>query len=155
MHVIEVRPVPYDAPESEALIAAALADLAERYDGDGDATPVAATEFSPPDGAFCVARVGDQVAGCGGWRSHPVQERTAEIKRMYTVPGWRGNGVASAVLRALEASARAAGMRRVILETGVRQPEAIALYKRSGYVEIEKYGYYRDSPESVCYGRHL
>jgi GNAT superfamily N-acetyltransferase len=153
--VIDVRPVRFGAPVSSTLRQAAVADLAERYGGEGDATPVSAVEFDPPDGGFFVAWVGAEAVGCGGWRTYRPEERTAEIKRMYTRPEWRGKGVATAILRALEEAAKAAGHRRMILETGVRQPEAIALYERSGYARITKYGHYKDEADSVSYGRDL
>lgn len=76
----------------------------------------------------------------------------AEIKRMYTAPEARGRGVARAVLTELENSARAAGKLRMILETGLKQPEAIGLYESRGYTRIPNFGYYKDEPDAVCYG---
>ena len=65
---------------------------------------------------------------------------------MYTAPTARGRGVARRMLAAVEESARAHGRRRMILETGDKQPEAIALYNSSGYERIDNFGYYRDEP---------
>ena len=100
--------------------------------------------------------------GCGGWRtiSHfaeesGVAEDVAEIKRMFVSAEARKSGVATALLAALEASARNAGMRRMILETGTAQPEAIALYIKSGYERIPNYGHYKDYPDCVSFGRDL
>jgi GNAT superfamily N-acetyltransferase len=150
-----VRATRYGAPVSTALIAAALADLGERYGGEGDSTPVSALQFDPPGGGFFVVRAGYEPVGCGGWRTHDVDKAIGEIKRMYTVPAWRGRGVALVALRAIEDAARAAGMRRMILETGLLQPEAIALYERAGYARIENFGHYKDSELAVSYGRDL
>jgi GNAT superfamily N-acetyltransferase len=150
-----VRPTRYGAPVSTALIAAAQADLGERYGGDGDSTPVSALQFDPPGGGFFVVRAGDEPVGCGGWRTYHVENAIGEVKRMYTVPAWRGRGVAMIALRAIEDAARTAGMRRMILETGLRQPEAIALYERVGYARIENFGHYKDSELSVSFGRDL
>jgi GNAT superfamily N-acetyltransferase len=137
------------------LINAALADLAERYGGDGDGTPVDPMQFSPPTGAFLVAWVGSSPVGCGGWRTLQSDARVAEVKRMYVDPAWRGQGVGAALLRAIEDSARGEGKRRVVLETGERQPEAIALYRRQGYERIPNFGYYKDHAGCVSFGREL
>ena len=59
------------------------------------------------------------------------------------------------LLAHLEDTAAAAGRRRIVLETGTRQPEAIALYEREGYAPTEKFGVYRDEPDSRCYARPL
>jgi GNAT superfamily N-acetyltransferase len=134
---------------------AALADLSERYGGDGDATPVLPMEFAPPEGGFVVAYVDGVPAGCGGWRTLAGRDEVAEIKRMFVLPEYRGIGLATAVLRTLEDLARTAGRRRMVLETGDRQPEAISLYKKCGYTAIPNFGYYRDHAGCVSLGREL
>ncbi len=78
-----------------------------------------------------------------------------EIKRMYVVPSSRGSGAAVAMLTHLEAEARARGFARVVLETGTLQHAAIRLYEREGYVRIPSFGYYADSPISVCFAKAL
>jgi GNAT superfamily N-acetyltransferase len=155
MTAIEIRPTRFDDPVARRIVADALADLAARYGGSGDDTPVDGAEFEGPDGGFLVAWVDGVPAGCGGWRTRPGDAVVAEIKRMYTAPAYRGRGVASAVLRAIEESARGAGRRRLVLETGRRQPEAIALYEKVGYQRIANFGYYRDYPDCVSFGRLL
>jgi GNAT superfamily N-acetyltransferase len=149
---IEIRMAHFDEPEVQRLVSDALADLAVRYGGSGDDTPVAPSDFVPPAGAFLVAESGGELIGCGGWRSHGDD---AELKRMYTAPAARGRGVARRVLAAVEESARAHGRRRLILETGDKQPEAIALYTTSGYATIDNFGYYRDEPGVLSFGREL
>jgi GNAT superfamily N-acetyltransferase len=84
-----------------------------------------------------------------------IEPGVGEIKRMYVCPAARGLGIGRAVLDALEAEARALGLTRLVLETGVRQPEAIALYERVGYARIAAFGEYVDSPLSVCMGKDL
>lgn len=140
---------------AQALVAAALAELGERYGGDGDATPLQGDEFDPPNGAFLVAYLAGEPAGCGGWRSHGDDRTVAELKRMYTAPVARGRGVARRLLAALEESARASGRKRMILECGDRQPEAIKLYTSAGYRPIPHYGYYQDAPGVRSLGRDL
>jgi GNAT superfamily N-acetyltransferase len=162
---IDIRPTRYGAPAAQTLVRAALAELSERYGGEGDETPVDAAQFDPPEGAFLVAWQDGEPVGCGGWRilahytddgmGESVGEDVAEVKRMYTAPDARGRGVGRAVLKALEASARDAGMRRLILETGHLQPEAIALYEKCGYQLIKNYGFYRDHEGVSSFGRDL
>jgi GNAT superfamily N-acetyltransferase len=157
----EIRQTRYGARSAQDLVVAAMAELGERYGGSGDGTPVVATEFDPPEGCFLVAWVDGEPVACGGWRTMAhfsesgVAEDVAEIKRMYTAPTGRKSGVATQVLRTLEDNARAAGMHRVVLETGDRQPDAIAFYEKNGYSRITNYGYYKDEPGCVSFGRDL
>jgi ribosomal protein S18 acetylase RimI-like enzyme len=103
---------------------------------------------------FLVARDDAGAAvGCGGLRA--IEPGLVEIKRMYVPPERRGTGVAPTLLAALEEAARAHGARRVVLETGPGQPEAIALYRRYGYCEIPCYGAYSGAPLSLCFERVL
>jgi GNAT superfamily N-acetyltransferase len=149
---VEIREARYDEPEVRALVTLALGDLSERYGGSGDDTPVTPEEFAPPLGRFFVALDDGQMIGCAGWRSHGED---AELKRMFTIPAARGRGIARQLLATVEASARADGRKRVILETGSRQPEAIALYQSAGYQRIEDFGYYKDHSGVLSFGREL
>jgi GNAT superfamily N-acetyltransferase len=79
----------------------------------------------------------------------------AEIKRMYVVPAWRGRRVGAVILTALAAEACALGVSRLVLETGERQPEAIALYRRAGFTVIPRFGEYVDSALSLCMEKSL
>jgi GNAT superfamily N-acetyltransferase len=153
---LEIRQTGYTAEPARTLVKEVLADLAVRYGNPtGDDTPVDPAQFDPPGGAFLVAWLDGAPAGCGGWRSLDGGDEIAEIKRMYVAPAARGRGVATALLRALEDSARRAGRKRMVLETGYRQPEAIALYGKAGYARIENFGYYRDEPGVRSFGRDL
>jgi GNAT superfamily N-acetyltransferase len=80
---------------------------------------------------------------------------TGEIKRMYVLPDARNRGVGRAIVAVLEAEARRLGVRRLVLETGERQPEAIALYSRAGFQQIPLFGEYIGSPLSVCMAKTL
>jgi GNAT superfamily N-acetyltransferase len=123
-----------------------------RY-GGSDRTPLTPGEFEPPHGVFLVVYVGDEPAGCGAIRRHG--DDAAEIKRMYVRPAYRGRGLARLLLAELEDASRRAGRRRVVLETGTKQPEAVSLYLSSGYQPIPSFGYYRDSPLNRCLGKDL
>jgi GNAT superfamily N-acetyltransferase len=111
-------------------------------------------ELLPPSGRFVIVYddEGEPIA-CGAIRRH--DEEAAEIKRMYVRPDARGRGLSRLVLRELEATAIRMGYGALVLETGLRQPEAIALYESDGYAVIPNFGFYKESPLSVCYRKEL
>jgi GNAT superfamily N-acetyltransferase len=151
---VQIRPQRYGAPVVGTLLAAAMADLAGRY-GTGDETPVEPGEFDHPEGGFFVAYLDGRPVGCAGWRSRGEDGGTAELKRMYVAPEARRHGVARELLAAAERDAAGQGRKRMILECGLRQPEAIALYEASGYRRIEDFGHYRGQPMVRSFGRDL
>jgi GNAT superfamily N-acetyltransferase len=148
----EVRAVGYDHPDAVLLIAEVQDEYVTRY-GDADETPMDPGEFEPPEGLFLVAYLQDEPAGCGAIRRHG--DDVAEIKRMYVRAVHRGRGLARLLLAELEAAALRAGRRRIVLETGARQPEAIGLYTSAGYRPIPSFGFYRHSPLNRCFGKDL
>ncbi len=91
--------------------------------------------------------------GCGAIKEYSAD--TMEVKRMFVPLNMRGNGIASKVLRELEKWAQELNYTKCILETGKRQPEAIALYKKNGYVIIPNYGQYQNIENSVCFEKLL
>jgi RimJ/RimL family protein N-acetyltransferase len=90
----------------------------------------------------------DIAVGCGAYRE--IDTKTLEIKRMFVLPEYRGKGIASKILCELELWALELNFTKTILETGINQPEAIALYKKSGYSITENYGQYIGMENSVC-----
>jgi putative acetyltransferase len=92
--------------------------------------------------------IDDLAVGCGAFRE--IDEKTVEIKRMFMLPDFRGKGIASKILLELEQWALELKCTQTILETGINQPEAIALYKKLGYSIIENYGQYVTMQNSVC-----
>jgi GNAT superfamily N-acetyltransferase len=158
---MRIRRLRYDHPDAMKLDGMAQQVYAERYGGPGDVTPLDPAMFEPPRGAYLMAydETGSPVAS-GGWRAQEAGDEgyadgDAEIKRMFVVPEARGRGLARRILAELEESARAAGRTRMVLETGTKQPEAIALYTSSGYLPAEKFGVYRLEPSSRCYAKPL
>ncbi|MFW2478117.1 MAG: GNAT family N-acetyltransferase [Sediminibacterium sp.] len=91
--------------------------------------------------------------GCGAFKQ--IEADTVEVKRMYILPDHRSKGLASKVLTALEEWAKEEGFITAVLETGKRQPEAIALYQKNGYVNIPNYGQYIGIENSVCFEKRL
>lgn len=147
----------YDDPDVEAMTAEVQEEYRRRYGSpSGDASPIDAEEFVAPRGLFLVAYDGATAAGMGGWRrGGPAGETDGEIKRMYVRPQFRGRGYSRRLLAELERTARAAGLDRLVLETGLEQPEAIALYRSAGYDDVEPFGYYAGYPDSLHLGKSL
>ena len=135
-------------------------DMEVRYADDptapetnGETDDLRNEELVPPDGRFVIAYQDGEPVACGAIRRH--DDDTAEIKRMWVRPGARGRGFAKVVLRELESTAVARGYHALVLETGLRQPEALALYESHGYTTIPNFGFYKESPLSVCYRKDL
>ncbi len=91
--------------------------------------------------------------GCGCFKRY--DDETVEIKRVFVVPDYRGRKISRLILGELEKWARELGYARAILETGLKQTEAIGLYERSGYVKIENYGQYKGFSNSVCFEKRM
>lgn len=100
-----------------------------------------------------VAYENSTAVGCGAIKKYNAE--TVEIKRMYVLPGYRGRGIASQVLKELEKWAFEFGYKRCILETGTRQLSAIRLYEKCGYIRIPNYGQYAQAPNSLCFEKML
>lgn len=148
--IVDMAP---DAPPAARLLAAQAAELDARY-GKGDLLPPATADLGPPGGAFLVACDAEgEALGCGALRR--FDERTAELKRMYTVPHARGHGVGRALLATLEQRAVQLGYERMCLETGTLQPAAMWLYRSAGYVPVPCWEPYAADPLSRCFARAL
>jgi putative acetyltransferase len=149
---IAIEDTPLDAPDALAIIGRLNAELDARYPEPGaNFFRLDPDEVRPGRGAFVLARTGGIAIACGGVRLlEGVLPRTAEIKRMFVDPAARGRGIAARVLEALKDRARSLGALRLMLETGARQPEALALYARAGFERIAPFGEYVGSPHSVC-----
>src|SRR6185436_14398416 len=115
--MIDVRREARDSPVALRLITALNAELAAEYnDATANHFRLDPDEVAPDRGAFLVAWSGSEAIGCGAIRR--LDDRSAEIKRMYVAADQRGRGLGRHILAALEAEARRLGVRRVVLETG-------------------------------------
>ncbi|MGQ4413898.1 GNAT family N-acetyltransferase [Streptomyces sp. SAS_269] len=158
---MNIRRVRFDHPDAVKLNDVVQEEYHLRYGDGGDATVLDAADFDPPRGAYLITYdERDRPVATGGWRSQDSngegnEDGDAELKRMFVVDGMRGLGLARRILAALEEDARMAGRIRMVLETGTKQPEAIALYASSGYQPCTKFGYYRHYEESLCYAKRL
>lgn len=100
-----------------------------------------------------VAYENAQAVGCGAIKEQASD--AMEVKRMYVLPESRKSGIATQILTELEHWAHALGYTKCVLETGKRQPEAIALYQKNGYSRIQNYGQYAGIENSVCFEKIL
>jgi GNAT superfamily N-acetyltransferase len=148
--VVEIRQVELDDPVVAPLLAALGNEYQRRYDTTAELAMTAPHEFTPPAGRFLVALDGDLTVAGGGFRYH--DDRTCEIKRMWVHPSHRRQGLAVRILTELESLATSAGYRRVVLETGPRQPEAEALDAACGYTRTVAYGPW---PNAIAYAKEL
>lgn len=155
---LDVRRVPIDHPDAQRLIDLVQEEYVARYGGP-DESPIVVSDFEDDAGRFFVGYLDDEPVATGAWRRSDVRAlgevATAEIKRMYVVPSAQRRGLARAMLAHLEQTATAAGIEALVLETGTRQPEAIALYLASGYAPVAGFGHYAYSELSRCFGKRL
>lgn len=152
---IRIERADVTADISRALIGALNAELSGVYVEPGSTHfHLGAGEVDEGRGAFLVVYLDGRPVGCGAVRR--LDAGTAELKRMYVAPAARGTGLGRRLVAALETEARELGVRRLVLETGVRQVAALALYRAAGFQPIPLYGEYCLSPDtSVCLGKEL
>lgn len=131
------------------------AEVAARYDfqmdGKGAFSP---EEVNVEKAGFYVIYSEETPVGCGALRPLFNYE-IAEVKRMFVQKAFRGRGIAKMILSHLENEATSFGYRKIWLETGDRQPEAIQLYQKSGYSRIKNYGIYKANLHSNCFEKQL
>jgi putative acetyltransferase len=149
---IAVAPESADQPEVHALLRQSDAYHAALYPAESNHLVDVAT-LSAPNVRFLVARRGGIAVGCGALILGV--DGDAELKRMFVVPEARGQRIGSRILDALEAVAKAENVRIIRLETGVRQPESLALYRRHGYTERGPFGSYQRDPLSTFFEKWI
>jgi GNAT superfamily N-acetyltransferase len=157
---IEIRRIAYGSPAAAVLLdamdaemGALYADMRETRDPEisrlvGVALVVHPEEMIGAVGAFD----GDELVGHAALRPF---EDALEVKRVYVRSDYRGQGISKRLMLELEAIAGERGVASLILQTGSRQAEAIALYERIGYVPIDRFGLYEPIPFFLCYGKTL
>jgi putative acetyltransferase len=138
--------------DARALIAAADALMASLYPAESNHL-VDAESLGADDAMFLVARRAGQALGSIACRL--LEPGHAEMKRLFVAPAARSLGLGRRLIAALEDAAGKRGILRLSLETGVRQPEAIALYRTCGYIDVPPFGAYRPDPLSVFMSKRL
>ena len=136
---IRVAEERFDSPVSAALVADYVAEIKAMYpEWTPDVPPrMTGRDVEPPNGRWLLAYRDGLAVGCAGLKR--IDERTAEIKRIYVTPGARGTGVARALLTGLERAAQRGGYQVVRLDTGAKQQASVALFRSSGYEPIADY----------------
>jgi GNAT superfamily N-acetyltransferase len=169
---VQVRAVAWDDPEAVALRDAMTAEVAPRYADRAARLPMPAGMAVQPAelvyaavayrgdrgvGHIALRRLPDTAArpGPGPDGEGPGGPSELEIKRMFVLPSVRGHGIGRLLLSAAENVAAATGARRVVLQTGDRQPEAAALYESAGYTRIPIFAPYLALPYSLCFEKPL
>ena len=146
-NIFAVSPATEDA---RALIRELDGEIAALYPGL-PINGIDVADFEKAGGYFVIAREGERAIGCGAFR--PVGGHCAEVKRMFVKATARRRGIARKILRHLEAEIRRRGFHSIVLETGCKNAEAIALYEREGYFPIPPFLGYVGSPISRCYAK--
>jgi GNAT superfamily N-acetyltransferase len=147
---LELRRVAFDDEAAVPVLAGLSQEYAVRYGEIDEMSYTTAAEFEPPAGTFVVIVQGGRTVAGGGFRR--LSDEACEVKRVWTSPQCRRQGLAGLVLDALEGAAAEVGYRTVRLETGPAQPEAEAFYESRGYERIPVYGRY---PEAIAFERPL
>ncbi|NNE12035.1 MAG: GNAT family N-acetyltransferase [Ilumatobacter sp.] len=144
-----------DDPDTVALVERLNAELASVATEPNELHfGLTSPEITGDQGRMVRARLDGELVGCGGVRR--IESNVGEIKRMFVDPVVRGRKIGAAILDQLEQASIELGLDRVQLETGVHQPEAIALYERAGYDPIEPWGVYLESATtSRCFAKAL
>ncbi len=129
-----------------------LSDCLHAITGDGGQSSFNVEDICVPGSLFAIVRnlQGDGV-GCGAFR--PMDEKTAELKRMYVRK--KSIGAGSKLLSYLEHQAAMIGYEALRLETRLANQKAVAFYERNGYLRIPNYGRYQSRTEAVCYEKRL
>ncbi len=140
-----------DNADFQTLVRALDADLAIR-DGAEHAFYAQFNKIDTIQHAL-VAYQDQTPVGCGAFK--PFDDTSVEVKRMYVPEHLRGQGIAASVLAELEAWAKELNYKRCVLETGLKQPEAIALYTKCNYQRIPNYGQYAGVENSVCFEKMI
>lgn len=150
---VTIAHVPWTHPDAQALRTEQQDEIAAVYDGQGDVCQQLPDEQML---TTVLVHVDGQPAGCAALRDGSAYGTgTAELKRLFVRPAFRGRGLSGVVVGELERVAHGLGLHRIILETGDRLTAALALYASRGYDRIPNYGPYADDPSSFCFALDL
>ena len=136
------------------LLSAFVEEVKRRY----DSPPVDVGNFDPelvavPRSVFLVARRDGNAVGCGALV--PIDQYCVEVKRMFVAKGERGLGIATMILDELERLAREFDYDAIRLETGIKQPESIALYGKAGFYRIPNFPPFEADSSAVCFEKKI
>jgi len=151
---VEITQRPYDHPDAVRLVRALYDEQVARY---GFADPVDAdpAEYAPPHGLFLIIYSANVPSACGGYRPYDPGTSTVEVKKMYTIPDLRGEGLGRLVLFALQQHAGRHGAAGAILETGAHSHAALSLFRQAGYQPTGRYARGRDAAINRAFFKDL
>ncbi len=142
------------SPDVSRLLSAFVDEVKKRYDfNPADVGIFDSALVSVPKSAFLVARRDGNAVGCGALV--PMDEYSVEVKRMFVAKEERGLGIATMILEELERLAREFDYDAMRLETGVKQPESIALYGKAGFYRIPNFPPFENDPSAVCFEKKI
>jgi putative acetyltransferase len=151
---LSIAAEPFESADAQGLVAELDAGLAQLYTPEQHfGRKFTSRLLGEGRGIFLVARFDGAAAGCGAFTL--LDHETAELKRMFVTPPMRGRGIGRRLLERLETKARAHGVHRLVLETGIHQLEAIRLYERAGFRQVECWGEYSGVPTSICFEKPI
>ncbi|HSZ37549.1 MAG TPA: GNAT family N-acetyltransferase [Acidimicrobiales bacterium] len=134
---ISMRPEPFGSEGPSEVVAKAEAELVARYGGlDPSELGLTAAMFEPPAGTFLIARTDGRAEPVGGVGLRTVAPGIGEVRRLWVDPACRGHGIGRELMANLEAEASNIGLSVLRLATGDRQPEAVELYRTSGWERV-------------------
>ena len=151
---ITVSPDDPRSPDAQRLLTAFVEEVKRRY----EEPPADVGYFDPalvsvPRSVFIIARVEGNAVGCGALV--PMEDEIAEIKRMFVLPEQRGRGIAKKILERLGGFAQDFEYDRIRLETGIKQPESIALYGKAGFYRVPNFPPFEGDRTAVCFEKRI
>jgi GNAT superfamily N-acetyltransferase len=158
--MVDIRRIPYGTPAGDELLAAMDAEMGALY---ADIRETRDPEMARLVGVALTVHPGEMVATVGAFDGDLLVGHAAlrpfeddlEVKRVFVRPEYRGRGISKRLMLELETIARERGAPSLVLQTGNRQAEAIALYEKLGYLPIERFGAYAPIPFFLCFGKTL
>jgi GNAT superfamily N-acetyltransferase len=146
------RVIPKDNVEALELIGELDKELLQRYPASSIHT-LDLDKITNESGLFFIGYISEIPVACCSL--YEIEKYVGEIKRVFVKQQYRRKGISEFMMKYLEEQAVNGGFKFLRVETGLKQPEAIALYKKLGYYDIEKYGEYINDPDSVCMEKGL
>jgi putative acetyltransferase len=151
---MEIEHLDPDSPETQALIALSDSCYVDMYPAESNHLETS-EDLKKPNVLFLGGRIGTGLVASGAAKIMDDDGVYAEIKRVYVIDQQRGKGLSYVIMQALETELKSRGVNLFRLETGVRQPEAIGLYRKLGYHDRGPFGSYEIDPYSVFMEKNL
>jgi putative acetyltransferase len=151
---MRIEPTDPESDSAQALIAMSDTYMTALYPAESNHLE-SASALKAPNVLFLGCFVQDQLVGCGAVKILSDEGRYGELKRVFVLESHRGKGYSKAIMEKLEGHLKSSGIALARLETGIRQPEALGLYKRLGYIERAPFGAYADDPLSIFMEKRL